>query len=130
MALTVTWEADKRAVLIMLDTPWTFLDFQKVIAQAHTMIRTVQHPVDLIMWHQVPLPSRDMMIVFRDAFKKQPDNIGRIIVIPNKFTPFTVFMSRLAELFEKLYPGKSKMMLAKSIEEARSLIKPLEGIQS
>lgn len=124
MAVKVSWLTDEqKAVLMQYDEPWTWEEFNKSARDAHALAASVAHQVRMVIVHNVPFPKGNPLTYFRSAFMNQPDNIDRVIVVIDEHTPILLsFLKRLAQVTEKIFPGKSKMLFVQSYDDAMPLL--------
>ncbi len=120
MSLPVNWDNEEQTrVLVEFDEPLTWSTFHKTIERAHTLIGSVEHRVDLVIWDKVGLPKGSALAQFRSAFQSQPANTGRVFIVSEQ-PPFMMrFMRQLASIMQNIFPMKSKIVFAASIDETR-----------
>jgi hypothetical protein len=120
MPAKVKWESDERlAVLMEFEGECTFPEFHEASAQAHNLIRSVSHKVDLIVWHKGTFPPGNLMLHFKAAMKDQPANIGHVVVINPKMKPFLI---KLADVFSKVFPAKSPIKVVNTLDDAHAVL--------
>ena len=85
------------------------------------MIKATDHPVDLIIWTKGSPPQGFIMPQFRSAFQAQPANTRRVIIVTEEKPGMLMFAKRIANVLQQVFPSKSKLVFASSIEEARGL---------
>jgi hypothetical protein len=123
--MPVRWYSDKKdCVLMEFTQPWSWDHFYEQVHEAHALARSVDYPVDLLVWHHVDLPRGNALLHFHAAFKDQPENIRRVIVIyPDTMAFLLRFFQGLVKIIEGVFPTKGKVKIARSFEEAESILR-------
>jgi hypothetical protein len=122
MPFTVNWYSEsKKAVLIELSAPLTWDEFHRSVQQAHSMILSVPHSVDMVVAANTPLPQGNPFTHFGSAFQRQPENAGKVI-IATPTNPVLGFLRQIASIMSRVYPSKSKVMFVNSLQEADKLL--------
>jgi hypothetical protein len=123
MGCAVDWYTpDRNAVQIELSDPVTWDLFHEGIRQVHTLIKAETHPVDIVIFAHTALPRGNVLAQFRTAFKNQPPNTGRVIIITPKNSPLLSFIMRIGKIMNEIYPTKSKVVFVHSQAEADALL--------
>jgi hypothetical protein len=124
MGYTTRWYTpDRKAVWIELSSPLTWDEFHEGIRQAHRMIKEESHSIDILVHAGAPMPKGNPLAQFQSAFKQQPSNTGRVIIInPNTASPLMSFIMRLGKILNEIYPAKSKVVFVQSQHEADKLL--------
>lgn len=123
--ITVNWVRDHHDQILMhFPTTCDWAEFHSTVAAAHTLARSVENEVYLIIWHQAHLPPGNLLGHFRQVFQDQPSNIKHIfIVVEAQETPFIMgFVRRLAMVTTRLFPYKSHITFADSLAEVELLL--------
>jgi hypothetical protein len=123
LAADVTWYADtKTSVIVRLSTAVNWEEFHWSVSKAHSLIRQVTHPVNLIIVAPGHLPSGNPILQFRSAFSRQPPNTGRLFVVAPP-SPILGFTRRLASIMNSLYPGTGQIEFVSSLAEVDEQLK-------
>lgn len=120
--IVTEWADDsKRVICIHFTSPFTREEYEQMNAQKVQMMKSVAHPVDLILdASQTRTIPADLFNEFRRSAQwvietKQLENL--ILAHSN------VFIRSLVQMMIEMYPQIShKIRLAKSVEEARELL--------
>lgn len=113
------YSPDRTCVLITLKDPLTWDDFHRVAQEAHLQIRSVEHKVDLLIETPPELPPGNALGHFRSIFSHQPKNVNRVVIINGGTPSGVMFIQQLMEIIAKLFPNKQKVLVVRSIDEAR-----------
>ena len=127
MPATLRWSSDHKAsILIELTEPVTWEEFHRSVHDSHSMVREVEHTVHLIIQVPAQMPDGNPLMHFSGATKRQPQNVGRVFIVPPATQTSRVFsfanFQRLSAIINKVYPGKSHVVLVQSLQQALMLI--------
>lgn len=119
----IVWDNDERTVIRMEYLPLQTWDQHHArMEQVATMIREVEHIVDLIILFEgaVTPPSGSAISHFRRSWLSMPSNAG--VVVDVGVSPI---LAALIHLFIRLYSRElgNKIFFAPTLEEARKIIR-------
>jgi hypothetical protein len=122
MSISVNWgDQAKRYILVTYHGEWSWQDYQESYSTRYEMVRSVEHPVDVIVdvrLHPDP-PGPDAARYLKWVWEARPANIGRTIMIG---ADTSGFMKNLVQIFVRLKGGGDKVIFVNSMEEALALI--------
>src|SRR5690349_7747028 len=114
VSLNVAWDQQAdAAVILKSEGICSFADFYAAVDQAHSLIASVDYPVDLIIWHEGTFPPGNMLFHFSKAMQGQPLNTRLVVVVNSVLKPY---LTRLANIVERVMPNKSKTKVVGTIE--------------
>jgi hypothetical protein len=119
------WSSDHKAsILIELTEPVTWEEFHRAVHDSHEMVREVDHTVHLLIQVPAQMPDGNPLMHFSGVVKRQPQNLGRVFVIPqlNRANRIFTFAQRLSLIINRVYPGKGHVVFVQSLEQALTLI--------
>jgi hypothetical protein len=124
MAAIPEWDnAEQTIIRTIFDEEYGWEDFYAAVREMHRMVASVPHTVDLILVQHRKLPPGNPLAHFQTAFKQQPPNTGRVIVInAAQSQAVRSFMKALASIMDRLYPQKGSVLFADSLEDARRIL--------
>ena len=113
-------------LLLSFDESPDWLLFHTAVQEAHFLARSkAPQIVHLIIKPPPTLPKGNPITQFSIAARKQPKNMGRLImVVPTMHSWIASFMRRLATILEKLFPYQDKVIFVLSEAEAINIIYP------
>jgi hypothetical protein len=110
-------------VLTNFDEEYGWEDFYAAVREMHRMVASVPHTVDLILVQHKKLPPGNPLSHFQTAFRQQPKNTGRIVIINSaQSSALRSFMKALASIMDRLYPQEESAIFADSVEDARRIL--------
>ncbi len=119
MKVKLYWTSDRQKTLIAeFAEKWEITDLAISVGEMHQMIREVRHDVCLVIWHRVVPPTAQVMRYLNQAFKTQPENTRRVIVIPYSWSSGVTLIATWVNIIEKLHPSKAKVSIVKTYEDA------------
>ena len=122
MAFEVYWDSREYGRLVLeFSSTVTWEDFSAAAQQAHAVALAARQSITLVIWAKTPFPDGLALWHFGVAFRAQPPNIQQTIIIPEKTGPVLTFAKSLAGIIWQVYPAKSPIRFADSMEEARML---------
>jgi hypothetical protein len=129
MAAKPQWDnPEQTAILTIFDEEYGWEDFYAAVREMHKLVTTVPHSVDLILVQHKKLPPGNPLAHFQTAFKRQPPNIGRVVVINSAQTSAVrSFMKALASIMDRLYPQRGGVLFADSVEDARRILADIKN---
>lgn len=119
MPVTVSWDDHAHSIILMsLETPWTWEEFDTALDQADEMAESVEHRVDFILDfrhgkqipHGLPLPH------VKQALAAIPANAGDFISVGIHGPAF------IDNLWLKAHGYDSELLLVDTIDQAYSKI--------
>jgi hypothetical protein len=124
MTITTHWYNEAQSIVLTeFDGKWSWDDFHDAVHEAHELIASVPHTVDLVMFHKVDPPVGNPMMHFHRAMEDQPNNIGQVIIVNPKISPAgKKFMSILANVLGKWFPSKRQVLIVDSLDDATTLV--------
>jgi hypothetical protein len=122
MPFSTSWYSEpKTAVLLELLEPLSWDEFHQGIKEAHLLVASVSHSVDIVVKVNAALPQGNPLTHFGSAFQRQPSNTGRVIIAAPD-APILGFFKLLSSITSKVYPSKSKVTFVSSLEEVDKLL--------
>lgn len=120
--IEIEWDSE-RLIIAAFNEAWTWDDFHATVAEIHRMIASVEHTVDVIIWHKRHMPPANPVAHFSRTLKNQPPNTGRIVIIhPPVQSPLGSFIKSLAAAVQRAYPNAMPIINADSLADARARI--------
>lgn len=120
--IEIGWDSE-HLIIAAFNAPWTWDDFHSTVAEIHRMIASVEHTVDVIIWHKRHMPPANPVSHFSRTLKNQPPNTGRIVIIhPPVQSPLGTFLKSLAAAVQRAYPNAMPILNADTVEEAHALL--------
>jgi hypothetical protein len=127
MKYNVRWTSEEHhTVLMEFVEDWQWSDFGQATREAHALMDSVTHPVDLIVWHRVRLPPGSPLSAFRSAARAEPPNLRlTAVVVPN----FEAFYQALSDIMATFFPDKNKVIIVNSFEDAVAALEARRVVQ-
>jgi len=127
MAITWVWDNEEKTIIrYIFQGAWGWEDFYQILAEVHTTMDNVEHPVNLIIDVRKSgiLPTNALSNISRLRNAPASPNTGRAVLIGGN-----MFIQRLYVMLHKLYPEMVKQFsLAQTLEEAQAILsQPLEN---
>lgn len=119
MRYTITWDNHERTILHgHLEPGWDWDTFFGVMADCYMMIRTVRHPVDIVLTGMdESQPSGSILQHLHSLRGSKPPNVGRLVLVrPGKI------MQAIHSFYNLISQTQLPMLLADSLDEARALL--------
>ncbi|MBZ0282832.1 MAG: hypothetical protein K8L97_18985 [Anaerolineae bacterium] len=121
MSVSLEWEnQEKTAILIRYVSPWAWKQHYDMIRTLHDMMRSVNHPVDLIydFRHGNALPPNALLHFMRGISQPRPLNTNRIVAVGADH-----LMASIGRILRRVYPGLTMDITeTKTLTEARTLL--------
>jgi hypothetical protein len=121
MAIQVTWENDKKEVLLNIyESTWTMDDFYLAVQQTNAHLASVNHKVNLIFdLAQSPNFPKGFMSALRSLSQKPHANSGIMVIVG-----INAFGHVFYDMFTKVYTGQAVRQptyMAANYEEAHAI---------
>lgn len=131
MAISTDWDNEEKTILLsVFEDEWTWADFHDAAKEMHSLIRTVDHSVDLILYHKHPQPLGNPLIHFNSVQKTQPANVGQVIVVnPHMNAALMGFLKVLSNVVMKANKSASAVQIVDNMEEARRTINKANSLK-
>ncbi len=121
MTSEVFWDApDQERLVLRFSPPVSWDEFDAGVRQAHAVCLAHCVPVDLIILAQTPMPEGIALTHLTGAFRSQPRNVRRLIIVPEKQSGISALLMELASIIRRLFPQQSPVIFADSLDQARS----------
>jgi altronate dehydratase len=122
MTVSITWADDQKQILVATYAGhWTWDDHYRTIDEIATLLNRAEQRVDVVIdIHQsAGLPAGSMIPHVKYTINKMRaiPNCGATILIGA-----SAFVHTMAEVLRKLRGEKTRMLVARDLEEARSLL--------
>lgn len=122
MPAEIQWDDSAQThLLIIITAPIAWSEFGDAIRIAHETAASVDHTIDLFIWSRTALPQGFALPNLRSAFLTQPPNVGRVVIIPEDKPTMLMFVKRLANVIQQVFPKKGSIIFVDSLEAARQL---------
>jgi hypothetical protein len=116
MGINAIWDnTEKTIIRYDYEGTWTWDDLHKALEESHTMMRTVSHPVDVIIdVSSSRLIPSGALGRSKNITDNKPDNHGKTMVVGANS-----FIQGLSDLFRKIYRKELTVTYVATLEEAR-----------
>ncbi|MFN8452247.1 MAG: hypothetical protein U0521_27535 [Anaerolineae bacterium] len=129
MAFEVYWDSREQRLLVLeLSQTVTWEEFMEGVRETHEMSETTIKDLTLVVWAKAAFPEGLALWRLSSVFRSQPGNIRRTIIVVETSNPLLALAKRLAGIVRDLYPTKSRIYFADSMEAARALSAPADAL--
>lgn len=122
MGVRATWDNQEKTVLLFaFDGQWTWDDYYRAREEAHVLMCSVAHRVDVIalMQHSTTITvTPKVLLEFQRAIAFAPKNWGAVVLVGSS-SGVQVFYNTVNRLYRHL---SNRLMLAETLDEARALL--------
>jgi hypothetical protein len=131
MAFEVYWDSrEQRRLVLELDQTVTWEAFMTGVREAHVVSTMMPEDMTLVILAKTSFPEGLALWRLSGVFRGQPENIRQTIIVAEKGGSMLAFAKRLAGIIRGLYPTKSHIQFADSLEAARALSTPVDAAAS
>ena len=116
--------------MLELSQPLDWEEFMAGVRQAHAVAGMSTHNIALVVWAKSSFPEGLALWRFNSVFRAQPGNLRQTIIVVEKPSPMLMFAKQLAGIVRNLYPTKSMIYFASSMQEAVALSASAAGVQA
>lgn len=121
MDYKLEWFDESQKILVIhFNSKVTWEEFHQIVDDAHNEVKAQPHSVDLLLWYKTGhLPRGNAMLHFKSVVARQPENIGKVIVInPDLDSGIGRYVLLVAKMMLRLVPQSKKVELVGSYEAA------------
>ncbi len=116
MPVTHFWDNPEQTIyVIQCDGRWTWDDFTQAVLETFSIIGSVEHSVDFVLWFCSQLPPGNAFANLKVAGHNQPQNLYRSVMV----SPLPRFLQTIVGTVDKIekWDGPDFFM---DVEEART----------
>lgn len=122
MTSEICWDSPgQERLLLKFSPPVSWNEFDASIKQAHAVCASNGQSVELIVLAQTPMPEGIALTHLTAAFRSQPANVRRLIIVPEQRSGMTALLIELASVIRRLFPQQGPIFFVNSLEEALRL---------